>query len=85
MKPAKPQVLSDILLLVGVQVPPEQVARWSDGQRLDAERWASAVHLDASDNTVKVPPKPEFLQFPVDIEREAAKPLGADPRQGGLL
>jgi len=53
--------LSDLLGLVGVRVRPAQVVRWTAHQRANARAWAEAVHLNASDNLVVVPHRPEFL------------------------
>ena len=50
-----------ILSLVGVTVTATQAAEWSGRKRLEAVRWASAVHLSASDNDVEIPARPEFL------------------------
>lgn len=55
------QGLVDMLSLVCVTVPPERPAQWTQEQREQALNWAVAVHLDASDNDVTVPPRPEFL------------------------
>jgi hypothetical protein len=55
------QGLADMLSLVCVTVPPAQLAAWTSEQREQAINWAVAVHLDASDNDVTVPPRPEFL------------------------
>lgn len=54
-------VLRDLLLLVGVIVMEDAVETWTAGQRAEAEAWASAVHLSASDNDVTVPERPAFL------------------------
>lgn len=54
-------VLCDLLLLVGVTATEEQVDGWTLEQRREAERWAVAVHLSASDNPVDVPARPVFL------------------------
>lgn len=51
------------LLLTSLDdVPVEEIAKWTDEQCQQAEEWAHAVHLHASDNDeVIVPPKPECL------------------------
>lgn len=51
----------DILSLVNITVSPRQVEAWTTDQRNLAEEWAGLLHLQASDNDVTVPPKPEFL------------------------
>ena len=55
------EILSDLLILVGVDVPVAIVTRWTKKQREEAEKWAAKTHLKASDNNVRVPPKPLFL------------------------
>lgn len=54
-------VLVDILSLVDVTVTEEEVSTWTDLQCLLAENWASKYYLRASDNLVKVPNRPKFL------------------------
>jgi hypothetical protein len=63
------QALSDLLLLVGVTVTPEQLANWTPEQREQAVEWAGLVHLDASDNDVDVPERPAFLDGPAEAEQ----------------
>jgi len=48
--PACPQVLSDLLALVGYEAPPSVVKTWSLERRVEAEVYATNVHLIASDN-----------------------------------
>jgi hypothetical protein len=67
--PVTAQALSDLLLLVGVTVTPEQLASWTPGQREQAAQWAGLVHLSASDNDVDVPERPAFLDRPAEIEQ----------------
>lgn len=38
-----------------------QISRWSDEHYRQAEEWAGAVHLAASDNDVPVPAEPEHV------------------------
>lgn len=54
-------VLRDLLLVVCVTVSEAAVEGWTPEQRKQAEEWAAATHLSASDNDVTVPPRPEFL------------------------
>jgi hypothetical protein len=62
-EPSAPSVLRDLLLLVGVTVDEETVAGWSVEQQRQAEEWAGATHLSASDNDdVVIPPRPDFLE-----------------------
>lgn len=53
---------ADLLTLVGVDVPLEIIACWTDEQIKQAEDWAAAAHLQASDNKLTVPPMPLFLR-----------------------
>lgn len=63
--PLEPEALCDLLGVVGVSVPVEVIRdRWTKGQCLVAEEWASATYLAASDNPVTVPPRPAFLPQP---------------------
>jgi hypothetical protein len=55
-------ITADVLSLVSIQVPLEIIASWSDQQCEDAERWASAELLKASDNLyIRKIKMPEFL------------------------
>ncbi len=65
MGPIDASTLHDLLLLADVEVPIEEIATWSAAQRQDAEGWAGALHLKASDNDVEVPPCP-FVVPPDD-------------------
>lgn len=51
----------DILSLVDRYVPLEYLKRLSDAELNSALLWASAVHLEANDNDVEVPPMPLWL------------------------
>lgn len=57
----KPETLADLLLLVGVEVHPDWLAALTPEQREQAADWAAKTHLQASDNDVEVPPRPDFL------------------------
>lgn len=72
---APTNVLRDLLLLVGVTATEAQVSGWPLEQRRQAEQWAIATHLSASDNPVDVPPRPEFLDA-------AGEPAGECPAHG---
>lgn len=77
-----PQALSDLLSLVSVTATPEQIEAWDARQRGLAADWASAVHLNASDNYVPIPPKPPFL---VDLDAgETVKGQVAHPTRVDL-
>lgn len=55
------EILVDLLGLVQVHVHPAEVMSWTVAQRRQAEHWASATHLSASDNDVPVPDQPDFV------------------------
>lgn len=54
--------LKSLLELVGKVAPIEAIRAWSDEERKQAEAWASAVHLKASDNDIEVPMMPECVR-----------------------
>ena len=56
--------LQYLLSVVGLAPRLETVTAWSTDQRDDAEKWAVATHLRASDNDVDVPQRPAFLPEP---------------------
>lgn len=57
-----PAVTVDLLALVDVYATLEEAQSWTKEQREEAEKWAGAVHLSASDNDdVEVPQRPDFL------------------------
>lgn len=59
-----PETLSNLLALV---LDPSELPTlaaidgWSEPVRKEVATWAGAVHLDASDNDVEIPPRPEVL------------------------
>lgn len=57
-------VLHDILGLV-MERPPSVlvIGYWTPAEREAARAWASACHLQASDNDVVVPPRPHCLDY----------------------
>lgn len=56
-------VTAVIVSVGGVTVDEAIVETWTDEQCQQAEEWAGAVHLRASDNDdVEVPPMPAFLE-----------------------
>jgi hypothetical protein len=57
-----PHVTRDLLLLVGIRVSLFSIRCWSRNEVEAAKKWAAKMHLYASDNIVRVPPKPEFLK-----------------------
>ena len=52
----------DLLLLADIKVPLIDLREWSGWQFTQADEWAAAVHLHASDNNNRVPAKPGFLK-----------------------
>lgn len=77
IEPIESDVLVDLLSLVDVVVLVPFVDSWTLEQRFEAEAWAVAVHLNASDSRVKVPAKPPFVPL-----SETEKRLGLDARDG---
>jgi hypothetical protein len=56
------EITRDFLEMVSMNVPIETIGTWTDEQVRLAEEYASAVHLNASDNDdVVIPPRPAFL------------------------
>lgn len=59
-----PQIVSDVLGLVGKRVLPEVVEQWTDLERLLAYDCAMRHHLRASDNVIRIRPWPHFVDEP---------------------
>lgn len=55
------EAIRGLLSLAEVYLPESVIAGWSAEQRSEAKAWAANVHLQASDNDVKVPSKPAFV------------------------
>ena len=64
----EPTILRDILLLASVDVPLSHIREWTPEESALAEEWANKSYLRASDNPVRVPPKPEFLKAYPKVE-----------------
>lgn len=56
------EVLRDLLLLVGRELPWGHFNVWSECDRRAVEKWAIACHLRASDNAVRIPREPQVAQ-----------------------
>jgi hypothetical protein len=56
-----PHGLVDVMSLAHVRVTAAEVMTWTQDQRQQALKWASATHLSASDNDVAVPEQPDFV------------------------
>lgn len=57
-----PDVVRDLLSLVGVTLPPGVIKGWDEAARREAAEWAAAEHLHASDNDdVARLPKPAHV------------------------
>jgi hypothetical protein len=56
-----PELLSDVLILVGVHIPAAQMERWTHLERVLAYDWAWRLHLRASDNLNHARQKPWFV------------------------
>lgn len=54
------QATQDLLGLVSLRVSAKEIKSWSTSRRLKIEHWAAKVYLRASDNNVRIPPKPKF-------------------------
>jgi hypothetical protein len=63
------ELLSDVLTLVSVTIPPERITRWTHLERVLAYDWAWRLHLRASDNLNHARQKPWFV---TRTETEAA-------------
>ena len=57
-------VLRDLLALIGYSASLRTIARWPVAKRVEAEVYAVRVHLRASDNPVRVPPRPAWMPDP---------------------
>lgn len=55
------RVLCDLLLMIDEDVPYLTVYCWTNRQKVEVDKWASAVHFRASDNNVRVPVRPKVL------------------------
>lgn len=51
-----------VLMLTEADVTEEEVEAWTPEMREEAEKWAAASHLEASDNDIDVPPRPDFIK-----------------------
>jgi len=56
-----PENVETALLLAGLTVTQEQIARWTAGRQREAMEWALLEHLAASDNDVKRMVQPAWL------------------------
>lgn len=68
--------LSDVLLLVGLDVPDDQQDGWSPEERQSAYRWCDAVHRGSTGETVEIPAVPGCLAAHVP-DAMAADPVSA--------
>lgn len=62
--PAEPETLRDLLELVGWTADPAVIAAWPMVKRVEAEAYVVRVHLRASDNIVRIPPRPRWMGEP---------------------
>ena len=56
-----PQIMRDMLALVGENVSTEDIRKWAPLERAVVYDWASRVHLRASDCIVRARPRPSLL------------------------
>ena len=61
LPPIETETLWVILSLVCIEIEPGILDTWSPEDRELAEIWALKTHLRASDNPVRVPPRPAIL------------------------
>jgi hypothetical protein len=66
---ARPNILADILGLIGYDVTTKQVEKWPDAKRIQLEVYACNVHLRASDNILRKHQKPDWLPEPWVTEK----------------
>lgn len=64
------EVLVDVLGLIDETIPLEIVASWSESERDEVFKWASAIYLRASDNHVRIPKTPSVI----DAHRRGKRP-----------
>jgi len=62
--PATAHQLRDLLGLIGYRVTLRTIASWPMAKRVAGEVYAVRVHLRASDNPVRVPPRPAWMPEP---------------------
>lgn len=55
------EVVRDLLLLADVKVPLWALKKWNGHELEQAEKWAAAVHLGASDHRVTLPECPRSV------------------------
>jgi hypothetical protein len=72
--PIETTLLQDVLLMVNVDLPRELLCRWSVQERAIVEDWACRLHLRASDNIVRVPPKPDLVTRAERLAKKLPKP-----------
>lgn len=60
----EPEVLRDILGLIGYTANPKEIELWPTLRRVEALVYCSCVHTRAGDNPCPVPPKPRWFPEP---------------------
>lgn len=63
-EPASARVLSTLLAVVGYEASETTIETWPFERRVEAEVYATNVHLRASDHPLRAHPKPEWLPEP---------------------
>ena len=56
--------ISSLGLCIGYDISAEVIASWDAAKREEFEIYAERMHLRASDNPVRVPPRPAWLPAP---------------------
>lgn len=59
-----PSIISDLLGLIGYEVPEDVIKAWPLRKRVEALVYAGNVHLRASDNPLPKHPNPDWLPEP---------------------
>lgn len=59
--PTSEDVAGIVMATLGEDTPAEMIAGWTDEQKQQVIDYCGAVHFAASDNPVKVPPRPSFF------------------------
>lgn len=60
----RPDVLRNLLELVGWTAKPAEIEKWPPYRRVEAAVYAWRVHLRAGDNPIPVPPRPSWFPEP---------------------
>jgi hypothetical protein len=59
-----PEIMHDMLTVIGEDVSTERIAHWAPLERAVVYDWAVREHLHASDNLVRRRPRPSLVKLP---------------------